>query len=220
MGPFRDVRNERVRTLLSLVKGTAVLHLGCVNHKAPRTVAEERNSLHCQLVRHFLELHILGMDIDEQGIEQMRLRGLTVTVGDAQALAARAEFDTVLAGELIEHLENPGLCLERCRRALKPGGRLLVSTPNVFSVMLALMYLKDYDKAFNPEHSAWFCPQTLRELVSRSGLRLSRLLFVDDLEPELVDSRFYKAFCLSWKAARPLLPRRYRNTMVGLCELP
>lgn len=40
-------------------------------------------------------------------------------------------FDLVYSGEVIEHIYNPDYMLEECRRVLKPGGLLVVSTPNL-----------------------------------------------------------------------------------------
>jgi 2-polyprenyl-3-methyl-5-hydroxy-6-metoxy-1,4-benzoquinol methylase len=42
-----------------------------------------------------------------------------------------ASFDLVYSGEVIEHIYNPDRMLEECWRVLKPGGLLLVSTPNL-----------------------------------------------------------------------------------------
>lgn len=39
-------------------------------------------------------------------------------------------FDVVYSGEVIEHLYNPDLLLEECGRVLKPGGLLVLTTPN------------------------------------------------------------------------------------------
>lgn len=41
------------------------------------------------------------------------------------------EFDAVYAGEVIEHVYNPDYLLEECRRVLKPGALLVISTPNL-----------------------------------------------------------------------------------------
>ena len=40
-------------------------------------------------------------------------------------------FEVVYSGEVIEHIYNPDFMLEECRRVLKPGGVLIVSTPNL-----------------------------------------------------------------------------------------
>jgi 2-polyprenyl-3-methyl-5-hydroxy-6-metoxy-1,4-benzoquinol methylase len=208
--------NERIRAIFREVRGPDILHVGCVGHKVPQTPTEESHSVHFQLCKQFGQAQVLGLDIDLAGLQEMRQKGFNVVEGDAQNLNFDAAFDTILAGELIEHLQNPGQFLEGCGRALKSGGRVVISTPNAFSVMLAVMYFKNYDRAFNPEHVVWFCPQTLREIVKRCGFSVAGLYFVDDLEPELVSSRFYKAFVLAWKGIRPLFPTHYRNTMVAV----
>jgi SAM-dependent methyltransferase len=44
---------------------------------------------------------------------------------------ADARFGRVLATEILEHLANPALFLSECRRVLRPGGVLYLTTPNV-----------------------------------------------------------------------------------------
>jgi len=41
-----------------------------------------------------------------------------------------ASFDVVVSFEVFEHLENSDKYLAECRRVLRPGGRLMLSTPN------------------------------------------------------------------------------------------
>lgn len=211
--------NERIEAMLREVKGPDILHVGCVGHKVAESPAERVHFFHCQLCRSFPDANVLGVDIDHVGIDRMAEMGFRVAMGDAQNLSFDSCFDTIVAGELIEHLENPGAFLEGVARALKPTGRLVLSTPNVFSVMLNLMYWKNSDHAFNPEHALWFCPQTLRENLRRCDFRVEQLLFVDDLEPDLVTAGWYRAFAHSWVAVRPFVPKRFRNTMVAVCRL-
>jgi 2-polyprenyl-3-methyl-5-hydroxy-6-metoxy-1,4-benzoquinol methylase len=213
-----ETKNERLLAILAEVKGPEILHVGCVNHNLPRNPAEARHYLHYQLCRRFADCHVVGLDIQAAAVEQLGKLGFDMVHGDAHDLPYRQAFDTIVAGELLEHLQNPGLFLAGCARALKPGGRLVLSTPNVFTPMLGLMYLKNGNRAFNPDHAMWFCPQTVTELLRRAGFRVGKLYFVDDIQKEVVASYNYKTFVSLWKAARWLLPRRLRNTMVVVCQ--
>lgn len=211
------MKSERIEAILAAVQGQEILNLGCVGHYVPSTAREIDRWLHYQLCVRYPDSHILGIDIDRPNVDRMRQLGFSAEVGDAHQLTYESSFDTIILGELIEHLQNPGACLEGCRRALKPGGRIIISTPNVFSVMLGLMYLKNFDRAFNPEHVVWFCPQTLRALAERSGLAIRKLTFVDDLAPDIIPDSLYRAYAYCWTAVRPLLPHKYKNTIVAVC---
>jgi 2-polyprenyl-3-methyl-5-hydroxy-6-metoxy-1,4-benzoquinol methylase len=211
--------NERLQAILDEVRGREILHVGCVNHRVPQNSSEARLNLHYQLCSRFDDCHVVGLDIEAEAIEQLAAKDFEVVCADAHNLPYRQEFDTIVAGELLEHLQNPGIFLGSCAHALKPSGRLVLSTPNVFTPMLFLMYLKNYQRAFNPDHAAWFCPQTLRELLRRSGFTVTNMVFVDDMQSEIVASYYYKAFVYLWRLMRFSLPRRLRNTMVVVCEL-
>lgn len=50
-------------------------------------------------------------------------------------------FDCVVSVEAIEHLENPWHLLREASRVLKPGGILILTTPNILSIRSRLSYL-------------------------------------------------------------------------------
>jgi 2-polyprenyl-3-methyl-5-hydroxy-6-metoxy-1,4-benzoquinol methylase len=56
--------------------------------------------------------------------------------------ALTQRFDCVTALELIEHIENPRHLLRQCFAALKPGGMLVVSTPNLDSPLSQAQFLR------------------------------------------------------------------------------
>ena len=56
--------------------------------------------------------------------------------------------DVMLAIDVIEHLENPWLFLRECKRILKPGGVLILTTPNILSPIT--MTLWPYFNWFGP----------------------------------------------------------------------
>jgi len=106
----------------------------------------------CGAGRHALELarrgyRVVGVDLSgsllAQGREAARAESLDVTfiVGDARALGFAARFDLALslcegAFSLMETDEMDRLILENVARALKPGGRLILTAPNA-AFMLA-----------------------------------------------------------------------------------
>jgi len=191
--------NERLEAHLPRIAGPCVLHVGCVAQGG------EKFLLHWALRKSLSGSEIWGIDIDADGIGKLKRRGFRVLVADAESMELDRQFDTIFAGELIEHLANPGRFLECSRRMFKPKGKLVLSTPNPFSVEHVAMYVRNLRRAFNRGHTVWMCPRTLEQISRPSGLRLAELAFVDNLCPEFVTSRWSKCFALLWKTVRPIL---------------
>lgn len=62
---------------------------------------------------------------------------------------AKDTFDAVVATDIIEHLENPRYFLRECFAALRPGGLLLMTTPNVDSHYSKALFVRS-------GHFHWF----------------------------------------------------------------
>jgi len=64
---------------------------------------------------------------------------------------ADGSFDTVMAIEILEHLENPRRFLRELSRVLRPGGTAIVSTPNLTSVLSRFLFAAcgQWDLFFN-----------------------------------------------------------------------
>ncbi len=76
----------------------------------------------------------MGVDFDERAVAVARSRGLDVVVGDlGSAGFPKGHFDAVTMIHVIEHVPDPFETLVGARGILKPGGRLLVITPNARS---------------------------------------------------------------------------------------
>ncbi len=106
-----------------LVAGRDVLDLGSGEGFGAEILAQAARSVH-------------GIDLDPVTVEHARLRysaeGLTFDVGDATALeeSLSDRFDVVVAFEVLEHVENQAALLDGVKRVLRPGGVLVISTPN------------------------------------------------------------------------------------------
>jgi SAM-dependent methyltransferase len=77
---------------------------------------------------------VIGVDWSAMALVQARARGLLVIQGgvDSSGLPLPdAGADIVIMSELIEHLVDTDAAVEEARRILRPGGILLLSTPNL-----------------------------------------------------------------------------------------
>jgi len=76
-------------------------------------------------------LGAVGVDVSLEALRYARRHPAPYVAADAARLPfADAAFDAVVSFETIEHLADPDRFVAECARVLKPGGRLLVSTPN------------------------------------------------------------------------------------------
>lgn len=125
--PQQQQARRRIEWLCSQVRGPRVLDLGCSQGIASILLAREG-------------FDVVGVDIQPSRIEyakgdlaqesQATQGRVQFLVGDGTDLRfADDTFDTVLLGEVIEHLVEPSLVLEEAVRVLKPGGRALITTP-------------------------------------------------------------------------------------------
>jgi SAM-dependent methyltransferase len=74
-----------------------------------------------------------GIDWSSDGLKQAHALGLTVLRGGVAPGLPIADgvADVVIMSELIEHLVDPDGAIAEVRRVLRPGGSLLLSTPNL-----------------------------------------------------------------------------------------
>ncbi len=107
---------------------------------------------------------------DVRGIDiQPQERDYVVEHDAAQPFPFGAEFDLVVATEVIEHLVDTDAFLDECARVLRPGGTLLLTTPNLlFGVNRILMLLGRRPRfAYAEYHVRMFVWDDLRERIER-----------------------------------------------------
>lgn len=160
------------------IKGKRVLDIGCVEHDISRK-NKQRIWVHGFLCEHAKK--VKGIDIVQKDIKKMQSDGYDVSCQSAEDFTFKEKFDVIFAGELIEHLSNPGLFFERCRKHLKKNGLLILTTPNAFSSYRFICILSSLtnDPSVNPEHTCWYSPSTLKELLSRYDFKTDNIVFRD-----------------------------------------
>ncbi len=88
----------------------------------------------------------VGIDMSKELLSTNKDKGIRLMLGNAENLKfASGSFDIITACAVIEHVDSPKKMLLECRRVLKKGGILIITTPNPFHDEIAtrIGYLKD-----------------------------------------------------------------------------
>ena len=154
-------------------KGDRVLDLGCGSGSMGR-----------ELFRQHRPSFYLGLDLASRPLDLARKADLTVVQADLskQLPLGSGWADLIYAVEIIEHLIDTDGFLQEMKRVLKPGGRIVLSTPNAASLgrrlMLAAGRNPHYESGLGPKdagHVRYFVSGSLRELLARNGLKITAL---------------------------------------------
>jgi 2-polyprenyl-3-methyl-5-hydroxy-6-metoxy-1,4-benzoquinol methylase len=97
---------------------------------------------------------------------------------------ADGSFDAIVSTEVIEHLENPRAVFREFSRVLRPGGQLLLTTPNQESIRsLASLIVRGHFVAFldesYPAHLTALLRRDLTRLCSEAGFDSPRFSYTD-----------------------------------------
>jgi 2-polyprenyl-3-methyl-5-hydroxy-6-metoxy-1,4-benzoquinol methylase len=127
---------------------------------------------------------VSGIELDPDAADDARASCEGgVLVGDIESMDLPfepASFDAIVCGDLVEHLRDPGSTLARLRPLLRPGGRLVLSTPNVANWAMRLSLLggrwRYTDRGIlDRTHAHLFTRKTLTETVHAAGYRVVEL---------------------------------------------
>jgi len=107
-----------------------------------------------------------------------KLRFLEGTAEEKLTTLQAASFDVVMIISVLEHLWEPLATLQACRRALRPGGTLIVNVPDWLGkevLELALFRLKLGAAEAIDDHKTYYGKRDLWPLLVKSGFKPSRI---------------------------------------------
>lgn len=199
-----DTNTSHGLVAAAVPSGSRVLDVGCATGWLGEALAEERCVVH-------------GIELDPEAAEIARGRLASVVVGDAQTFAYAEHFgadafDVVVLADVLEHCTAPEQVLEGVLSVLSPGGRVIVSVPNVAhgSVRLALLQGRwRYTPLglLDQTHLRFLTWVTLQELLTRAGLLVEAAwgTTADPLATEVdVDAAELPEGVADWVRAQPL----------------
>lgn len=122
-----EVAQKRIHWMITNARGKRVLDAGSSQGISSLLLAREG-------------FEVLGIDIEKDSIAYANKeleresnsvqKRVTFQLGDiAETLSAHGKFDTILLGEVLEHLTYPDRVLANLRECLSEGGRIVVTVP-------------------------------------------------------------------------------------------
>jgi 2-polyprenyl-3-methyl-5-hydroxy-6-metoxy-1,4-benzoquinol methylase len=151
--------------LVAQCKGKRVLDVGCVGQSRGYETSEWLFNKFNAVAK-----SVTGVDVNEEGIALLKREGLNV-VSRTELQSISEQYDVIIMSDVIEHVDNPGQLLLDYSAYLASEGRIIITTPNSTRARTFVEILVTGRYSLNPEHTMWFCPNTLIELVSRTVLR-------------------------------------------------
>ncbi len=147
---LQSYNHKTMRKVFELCgSGHKILDVGCGDGFIGRILMDNGND-------------VVGVEIHDEPIREARKKGMKVIKARAQKLPFKSNtFEIVVMAEVIEHFLETEAALAEVRRVLKPGGRVIITTPNfasfrdrilvLFGKLQAFSQHKDHVKFFNKE---------------------------------------------------------------------
>jgi 2-polyprenyl-3-methyl-5-hydroxy-6-metoxy-1,4-benzoquinol methylase len=185
-------RIEKVRKFIGSLNGRkTILDVGCANGSILKPFRQQH------------ELH--GVDISETLVKQACVNGFEAKVHDLTQRPlpyADATFDVIFSGETIEHQLDTDWLLLELNRVLKPGGKLILTFPNIRTPLgIAMLLFFDMPPMFSARYRAvHFRDFTLRSIklaLAKHGFRHEKSVGVAFLLPKIGEF---------WSALATILP--------------
>jgi 2-polyprenyl-3-methyl-5-hydroxy-6-metoxy-1,4-benzoquinol methylase len=200
--PNVQVVNGRWDYVLDRCRNKRVLHMGCVDTGLLEERLQRGQLMHQRMSQVAAELW--GTDINVAGLETLRKHGFNhlfaadaSKIGNVSELLS-ANFEVIVASELVEHLDNPGLFLDSLKALMQPKKtELIVTVPNAFKLntLRGLLGRVEY---VHPDHNYWFSYYTIQNIITKHGYHISEAVMY------VYQQSLMKR--LLWNAVKPITP--------------
>ena len=113
---------------------------------------------------------VQGIEVSDSAVRFCRSRGFDVEQGTltAEYVGRSAPFDAVVMLDVVEHLMEPDRVMELVHRAMKPGGKLMLTTGDWESGLSRIMG-RNWRLMTPPQHTFFFSPRTMSAMLERVG---------------------------------------------------
>jgi SAM-dependent methyltransferase len=112
-----------------------------------------------------------GLEISAAAAAGAIGKGYHVTISTIEAADLPADYyDLITMQQVIEHVHDPRAVLAKLRAALRPGGRLVMDTPNLGSLDQRVFNRRGYWEGYHiPRHFNLWTPAGMQRIVTEAG---------------------------------------------------
>ncbi len=122
---------------------------------------------------------VTGIEQDPEMARIAQQHCQKMIVGDVEHLefSELGTYDAIVLGDVVEHLRNPREFLQKTGKLLKPGGKILMSLPNVANIWVRLNLLFgrfNYSRVgiLDETHLRFFTLESSKKIANDSGLEV------------------------------------------------
>jgi 2-polyprenyl-3-methyl-5-hydroxy-6-metoxy-1,4-benzoquinol methylase len=161
-----SLRSQNRLDLLELVPLDAkeILEFGC------------GEALLGQAIKARQKARVVGIELDPEAAKEAAKRIDDVFCGDVREIVGlvKQQFDWIIGGDILEHLDEPWSFLTELRKLSTPGGHLLLSIPNIANWAIVADLLKGrFDYTYIgitcAGHLRFFTRRTIDEMLRIAG---------------------------------------------------
>ena len=161
-GPATD-SIRRLRALKELARDNGiktVLDFGCGSGGMLQTLSND--------------FEVIGLEPDRQARETSIKNGFVVYESAENAIASNVQVDAVTLFHVVEHFYDASLELGKILALLRPGGLMIIETPNSMDALLSMYQSEDFSKfTYWSHHPMLHSHESLSRLVKRSGFSVT-----------------------------------------------
>lgn len=172
----QSANTGRIQLITQLVTGKKVIHFGCVDHLP---LIEQRRKAGIWLHENLSKVcsDLVGIDINQAGIDYMGKAGFevfnsNVVTENPPAEVVSKQWDYIVAGEVLEHIDDPVMFLKAIREKYGTCTKgIIITVPNALSYTNFRFALKNTEM-INSDHRFWFSPFTLLKVATQAGIEV------------------------------------------------
>jgi 2-polyprenyl-3-methyl-5-hydroxy-6-metoxy-1,4-benzoquinol methylase len=162
----RRVQRRKVARVRSLASDDAtIIDIGCGNGALLELLRDDGEP----------NWTLIGWDFPGPHLDRLERSGVTVIAAAIdQENAGNLQADVAILNQVVEHFRQPDTLIDLCHRILRPGGHLIIETPNTLGIDARIFRNRHWGGYHIPRHLVVFNSDSIRTLLESNRFSIVR----------------------------------------------